>query len=381
MAQPTPKHDIQQFWKSLYDSLHGGEDSNASREGLRQGLEALEDMFRYRRHMAVVEMALAQLSGKAVLEVGSGAGSHSAMFALHGAHVTSVDLTLDRVRATAVKFALLQPSANGCIAVQGDAEGLPFGDNAFDIVYSNGVLHHTNDTEAALAEVYRVLKPGGKAVIMLYCKSSWHYWFNLLLCEGLLRGRLFGNSNWLGNVTEWGGKRPQTVENPITAVTAAAASSGSSAGFAPSRCGRANSTFISFRRSAGITAPIRSAATELIPADCWRTASRGRSSRPSSSGSGVRSGSPGSSAQRSHSKRQRLPASRCRARDSRRARRWRPCPSRARSLPNFRRYATSRENWAASEARCRSAARSRTHRRRRPRGGRPSASPSALIRR
>ena len=216
MAQPTPKHDIQQFWKSLYDSLHGGEDSNASREGLRQGLEALEDMFRYRRHMAVVEMALAQLSGKAVLEVGSGAGSHSAMFALHGAHVTSVDLTLDRVRATAVKFALLQPSANGCIAVQGDAEGLPFGDNAFDIVYSNGVLHHTNDTEAALAEVYRVLKPGGKAVIMLYCKSSWHYWFNLLLCEGLLRGRLFGNSNWLGNVTEWGGKRPQTAENPIT---------------------------------------------------------------------------------------------------------------------------------------------------------------------
>jgi SAM-dependent methyltransferase len=78
------------------------------------------------------------------------------------------------------------------------------------------VLHHTPDTEASIAEVYRVLKPGGKAVIMLYCKSSWHYWFNMLFCVGILQGRLFTGANWLGRATEWGGKNEQTVVNPIT---------------------------------------------------------------------------------------------------------------------------------------------------------------------
>jgi len=165
--------------------------------------------------MAVVEMPLDRLAGKSVLEIGCGAGSRSALFAVRGATVTSVDLTLDRVCATRAKFELLKPSTGG-LALQGDAEGLPFGENTFDIVYSNGVLHHTDDTEAAVSEVYRVLKPGGQAVIMLYCKSSWHYWFNLLLCEGLLRGRMFGNPNWVGNVTEWGGKHRQAVQNPIT---------------------------------------------------------------------------------------------------------------------------------------------------------------------
>ena len=65
-------------------------------------------------------------------------------------------------------------------------------------------------------EVWRVLKPGGKAVIMLYCKSSWHYWINMWLCVGILMGRAFGGANWLGRATEWGGKDEQTVENPIT---------------------------------------------------------------------------------------------------------------------------------------------------------------------
>jgi ubiquinone/menaquinone biosynthesis C-methylase UbiE len=101
-------------------------------------------------------------------------------------------------------------------AIQGDAEKLPFADGTFDIVYSNGVLHHTTNTDRAIAEVYRTLKPGGQFVIMLYCKSSWHYWINLLLCEGLLRGRLWRDPQWMGHATEWGGRARQTVANPIT---------------------------------------------------------------------------------------------------------------------------------------------------------------------
>jgi len=213
MTLEEDKQDVQTFWGALYKSLYeGGKD--LTREQLLEGLDALEDMFRLRRHMAVVEMPLDDLKGKRVLEIGPGAGGHSALFARHGAIVTAIDITQVRADATASKFKIL--GADDCEAMQGDAEDLPFEDNAFDFVYSNGVLHHTTSTETAMDEVFRVLKPGGRAVILLYCKSSWHYWFNMWFCVGLLKGKAFGDENWLGRATEWGGKDAQTVENPIT---------------------------------------------------------------------------------------------------------------------------------------------------------------------
>lgn len=216
MSEEPNKQEIQSFWGALYNSLYDDVDRDLTRERLLQGLDDLEDMFKIRKYMTVVEMPLHDLRGKKVLEVGPGAGGHSALFAKYGAQVTAVDITFDRARATNAKFDLMDDLAEGCAALQSDAENLPFADGTFDMVYSNGVLHHTLDTEAAIAEVYRVLKPGGLAVIMLYCKSSWHYWLNMYLCVGLIMGRAFGNPNWLGKATEWGGKNEQRVANPIT---------------------------------------------------------------------------------------------------------------------------------------------------------------------
>lgn len=215
MTAPA-KSDIQAFWKALYNSLYEDVDAGLTRDALFKSLDDLEDMFRFRRHMAVVEMPLAELAGKKVLEVGPGAGGHSALFAKHGAHMTSLDITPARARATEAKFRLMGDAAAECHAVNGDSENLPFANATFDIVYSNGVLHHTLDTEKAIAEVLRVLKPGGRAVIMLYCKSSWHYWVNMFLPIGLLMGKAFRDPNWLGKATEWGGKDRQTVANPVT---------------------------------------------------------------------------------------------------------------------------------------------------------------------
>lgn len=216
MIEPGDKQDIQRFWKSLYHSLYDDVENTMTQDMLFQALDALEDMFRYRDHLAVVEMPLADLKGKRVLEIGTGAGGHSALFAKHGAIVTGVDLTPDRVAATQRKFALMGEVAAGCQAMQADGENLPFADDSFDIVYSNGVLHHTVDTGKALDEVYRVVKPGGQVVMMLYCKDSWHYWINMFLCVGLLQGKMFRDPNWLGRATEWGGKDRQTVANPYT---------------------------------------------------------------------------------------------------------------------------------------------------------------------
>lgn len=212
----SEKTQVKAFWGEVYEAAYAENDGALNRETLFRNLNDLEDMFRLRSHLAVTEMPLDQLAGKKVLEIGPGAGGHSAMFAKYGADMTSVDITFDRARATQAKFDLMEDPARGCHALQGDAESLPFADESFDIVYSNGVLHHTPDTEQAIAEVFRLLKPGGRAVIMLYCKNSFAYWFNLWFCAGILKGGIFKSRNWLGHNTEWIGTKKQSTLNPIT---------------------------------------------------------------------------------------------------------------------------------------------------------------------
>jgi ubiquinone/menaquinone biosynthesis C-methylase UbiE len=215
-ATDDVQQQMQRFWGDVYRTAYSTADQMLDADSLDTGLDALADMLLYRGHLISKEMPLANLSGKKVLEIGSGAGGHSAMFARHGAELTSLDITLDRVAATREKLRLLGSKAKIAIALQGNAEALPFSDGSFDIVYSNGVLHHTPNTAGAVDEIYRVLRPGGRAAIMLYCKSSVNYWFTLWFCVGILKGAMFRHSDWLGRHTEWIGREPQTARNPVT---------------------------------------------------------------------------------------------------------------------------------------------------------------------
>lgn len=210
------KADIRAYWSALYRSAYADTDAALDRDSLLRLLGETEAMFRYREHLATTEMPIDRLAGLRVLEVGCGAGSHSALFAHHGAIVTALDLSEERVQATRRKFELLGADGRGCIALQGDAERLPFPDDCFDIVYSNGVLHHSPDTRAALAELRRVLKPGGRAVVMLYCRSSINWWVTLWLGHGIMKGRLLRGRDALGSDTEWAGGQGRTAENPVT---------------------------------------------------------------------------------------------------------------------------------------------------------------------
>jgi ubiquinone/menaquinone biosynthesis C-methylase UbiE len=121
--------------------------------------------------------------GKKVLEIGVGLGSDHQRFAEGGAVLYGVDLTERAVEHTRRRLALFGLHSDLRVA---DAENLPFHDNSFDIVYSYGVLHHTPDTAEAVNEVFRVLKPGGEAKIMIYHKHSF-VGFMLWLRHGLLR--------------------------------------------------------------------------------------------------------------------------------------------------------------------------------------------------
>lgn len=112
-----------------------------------------------------------------VLEVGCGLGTDAINFARRGARYTGVDLTEASIELVRTRFELEGLTANLRVA---DAEALPFADDSFDLVYSHGVLHHTPDTQRAINEVHRVLKPGGTAMVMLYHKNSYNYWANIM---------------------------------------------------------------------------------------------------------------------------------------------------------------------------------------------------------
>ncbi len=121
--------------------------------------------------------------GRAVLEIGVGLGAdHLEWAKRQPARLVGIDLTAKAVEYTGRRLAMHGFSSDLRVA---DAEALPFEDDTFDIVWSWGVLHHSPDTSRAIDEVYRVLKPGGRARVMLYHKNglvfllAWlrHSWF------------------------------------------------------------------------------------------------------------------------------------------------------------------------------------------------------------
>jgi len=126
-------------------------------------------------------------SGMRILDVGCGQGIDLVRYALAGAVATGIDLT---PRHTEIAQSHLDAAGLDGTVVQGDAESLPFDDASFERVSSNGVLHHTPGIERALREANRVLRPGGEARIILYNKSSLHYWINQFLYAGLIKGGL-----------------------------------------------------------------------------------------------------------------------------------------------------------------------------------------------
>lgn len=114
-------------------------------------------------------------TGKTVLDAGCGGGRYSAAWKLLGAaSVTGIDLSKPgladaraRVQAAGIDGVEFQEST----VLQ-----LPFPNSAFDVVYSNGVLHHSVDWETGAKELVRVLKPGGLGWLYLIENPGGYFW-------------------------------------------------------------------------------------------------------------------------------------------------------------------------------------------------------------
>lgn len=154
--------------------------------------EFFDDVERYRYEVYApwmpTVMGFDRYPGRRLLELGCGLGTDLLQFARGSARVCGTDLTLRSVELTRQHIALFGLRGQFLVC---DSEALPFADKTFDVVYSNGVLHHTPDTEQAVRELHRVLRPGGTAIVMLYHRNSLYFWAKLFLFIGLLRGELF----------------------------------------------------------------------------------------------------------------------------------------------------------------------------------------------
>lgn len=113
-----------------------------------------------------------------VLEIGCGLGTDGERFGRAGARYTAVDLSREPLALTQERFELAGLPGR---FVNASATALPFEGASFDLVYSHGVIHHIPPIEQVVAEIHRVLRPGGTALIMVYNRTSLNYQVNIRL--------------------------------------------------------------------------------------------------------------------------------------------------------------------------------------------------------
>jgi SAM-dependent methyltransferase len=142
------------------------------------------------RRLAIIERYV-PLAGRRVLDLGCGLGEYVRAFAREGARAYGCDIARER---------LVTGRQRGAVGLlQAAGEALPLVDSALDVVVLNEVIEHVADDRATLAEVARVLAPGGVAIV--YAPNRL-YPFET---HGVyVRGRyVFGNIplvNWLPNI-------------------------------------------------------------------------------------------------------------------------------------------------------------------------------------
>ena len=184
------KSQVRDFWNRQSCGTYATQAEKYSR-GYFEDVEA----FRYYDQAYIHEFAqFTRYHGKKVLEVGFGAGTDFIQWLRAGARVTGIDLTPEALENLTHRINVYQLPPPEDIRVA-DAENLPFAANTFDLGYSFGVLHHSPNTEKAIAELVRVVRPGGEIKIMVYnrhCLLEFKLWVK----HALLRGQPWKSFGW-----------------------------------------------------------------------------------------------------------------------------------------------------------------------------------------
>jgi SAM-dependent methyltransferase len=157
------------FWAELCGTgmarAVGVEDSSA--ESLARFDRAYMDFYPY------LERYLPWRSGERLLEIGLGYGTVGQLLAARGLDYHGLDISPGPVGMMAHRLAQLGVADAASRVTVGSALDIPHPDDSFDVVVSIGCLHHTGNVARAVAEVQRVVRPGGEMMIMLYNRHSY----------------------------------------------------------------------------------------------------------------------------------------------------------------------------------------------------------------
>lgn len=179
----VPNADVREFW----EREPCGTDRAVVADLPPRTRPWFEEVERFRYAVEPFIFSLAQFTrhrGRSVLEVGVGAGTDHLQWARAGCTCAGVDLTDAAVETTRER---LREYGFQSDLRRIDAEELPFASDQFDIVYSWGVIHHSADPERIVAEIRRVLKPGGLFLGMMYGRRSviaLRFWVRHALLNG-----------------------------------------------------------------------------------------------------------------------------------------------------------------------------------------------------
>ena len=128
---------------------------------------------------ALAVEAVREVQPRRVLEVGCGPGEAAERIAASGAEVEALDISERMVELT---------QARGVEARVGDVQQLPFEDESFDAALAGWMLYHVPDVERGIAELARVLRPGGRLVAVTNRVEHLHELRKLLGGDGATSG-------------------------------------------------------------------------------------------------------------------------------------------------------------------------------------------------
>ena len=158
---------VQQYWDAYAANLQVPGKAWGS-EGFFAALKSEHDKaYAYTNQI----LTLVNLKGRFLLELGCGIGLDTVEFARHGAQVRAIDLSPTCVELA--KRSLAYENLEATLEM-GNAEDLHYPADSFDVVIARGILMYTPDDSRVIDEIFRVLRPGGEANILLHNRFSWY---------------------------------------------------------------------------------------------------------------------------------------------------------------------------------------------------------------
>ena len=175
---------IRSFWEQYPcgDVLVGG--LRGKYEGDHKRFFDEYDAFRYAMEDHIPRcLDEIDFAGRKVLDIGLGQGADSEQIIRRGALWNGLDLTQEAVERLKTRLAIRGLAYESI--TRGSMMEIPFPDATFDMVFTHGALPTVPDTTGAQREFARVLKPGGKLVIMVYARHSLNYWLSIAVLRRL----------------------------------------------------------------------------------------------------------------------------------------------------------------------------------------------------